>query len=132
MRQRAGRRSRCVSNGVSAVSLVCFEYETLCAPFRAGTEWTELHRLKYVVNFDGRSGSAVLLSTAATLTWCYHHFDPTWSAKQHHEPDGMIALCAEHHAKADAGGFTTQKIRERETHPVRTSAGEHSAGAGRR
>lgn len=31
-----------------------------------------------------------------------HHFDPQWSEKPHHNPDGMIALCATNHAKADA------------------------------
>lgn len=32
----------------------------------------------------------------------YHHFDPQWHIKRHHDPKGMIALCATHHAKADA------------------------------
>lgn len=40
----------------------------------------------------------------------YHHFDPPWSERQHHEPSGMIALCAEHHAKADSGAFTNKQL----------------------
>jgi hypothetical protein len=44
------------------------------------------------------------------LRW--HHFDPPWSERQHHDPAGMIALCGEHHAKADAGGFTKEQLRE--------------------
>lgn len=41
----------------------------------------------------------------------YHHFDPPWSVEQHHNPDGMIALCGEHHPKADAGAFTAEQLR---------------------
>jgi hypothetical protein len=35
------------------------------------------------------------------LTW--HHFDPPWKILNHHNADGMIALCLDHHAEADAG-----------------------------
>jgi hypothetical protein len=41
----------------------------------------------------------------------WHHFDPTWNEKEHHDPVGMIALCAEHHAKADAGSWTKEQLR---------------------
>jgi len=41
----------------------------------------------------------------------YHHFDPPWAHEQHHRPAGMIALCAEHHAKAGAGAFTLDQLR---------------------
>jgi hypothetical protein len=44
------------------------------------------------------------------LEW--HHFDPPWSEEEHHRPNGMIALCAEHHAKADVGTFTKDQLRE--------------------
>ena len=44
------------------------------------------------------------------LSW--HHFDPPWHVREHHNPTGMIALCAEHHAKADAGVFTVEQLRE--------------------
>lgn len=42
------------------------------------------------------------------LTW--HHFDPPWSERQRHEPAGMVALCREHHDKADAGAFTKEQL----------------------
>lgn len=42
----------------------------------------------------------------------WHHFDPPWHEQQHHNPDGMIALCAEHHAKADAGAYTKEQLRD--------------------
>jgi hypothetical protein len=43
------------------------------------------------------------------LEW--HHFDPPWHEHQHHNPDGMIALCSEHHKKADAGAYTKDQLR---------------------
>ena len=42
----------------------------------------------------------------------YHHFDPPWRERQHHEPGGMVALCGEHHPKADAGAFTREQLHE--------------------
>jgi hypothetical protein len=42
----------------------------------------------------------------------WHHFDPPWREEEHHNPEGMIALCGEHHAKADVGAFTTEQLRE--------------------
>jgi hypothetical protein len=42
----------------------------------------------------------------------WHHFDPPWREREHHEPQGMIALCAEHHAKADAGAYTKRQLSE--------------------
>ncbi len=44
------------------------------------------------------------------LEW--HHFDPPFHVEEHHRPEGMIALCAEHHKKADAGAFTREQLRE--------------------
>jgi hypothetical protein len=41
----------------------------------------------------------------------YHHFDPPWRDRQHHDPNGMIALCAEHHRKADGGSYTNEQLR---------------------
>lgn len=41
----------------------------------------------------------------------WHHFDPPWREEEHHDPNGMIALCAEHHAKADAGAFSKEQLR---------------------
>lgn len=42
------------------------------------------------------------------LTW--HHFDPAWATRQHHNPAGMVALCRDHHPEADAGAFTVQQL----------------------
>lgn len=44
------------------------------------------------------------------LTW--HHFDPPWRERQHHDVAGMIALCRGHHPEADAGAFTVDQLRE--------------------
>jgi hypothetical protein len=41
----------------------------------------------------------------------YHHFDPPWKEKKHHDPAGMVALCRPHHAQADAGTFTREQLR---------------------
>ncbi len=43
------------------------------------------------------------------LEW--HHFDPPWSEREHHDPAGMVALCGEHHKKADAGAYTVEQLR---------------------
>lgn len=53
------------------------------------------------------------------LEW--HHFDPPWSVKHHHDPGGMIALCVEHHAKADAGAYTREQL-----HEFKSNAKKHS------
>lgn len=45
----------------------------------------------------------------------YHHFDPPWHVERHHNPSGMLALCANHHAKADA--LTVEQCRELKTGP---------------
>jgi hypothetical protein len=42
----------------------------------------------------------------------YHHFDPQWSERPHHNPEGMIALCLQHHKEADAGAFTHVQLRK--------------------
>lgn len=42
----------------------------------------------------------------------YHHFDPPWHVKNHHNPNGMIALCPTHHRKADAEIFTRDQLME--------------------
>lgn len=39
----------------------------------------------------------------------YHHFDPPWSVEKHHDPERMIALCSEHHGKANA--WTVDQVR---------------------
>jgi hypothetical protein len=46
----------------------------------------------------------------------YHHFDPPWEQKHHHDPTRMIALCATHHAKA--GAWTVEQCRAMKSVPV--------------
>jgi hypothetical protein len=41
----------------------------------------------------------------------YHHFDPPWRERQHHDPEGMIALCLQHHQEADVGTYTGSQLR---------------------
>ena len=43
------------------------------------------------------------------LSW--HHFDPPWSVKEHHNPEGMIALCTQCHPMADSGAFSPAQLR---------------------
>ena len=47
----------------------------------------------------------------------FHHFDPTWSEGQEHDPDGMIALCHTHHDQADGGLWTNVQLREMKKNP---------------
>ena len=42
----------------------------------------------------------------------WHHFDPPWNVREHHDPAGMIALCGLHHPQADRGVFTVEQLRE--------------------
>src|ERR1022692_4539989 len=42
------------------------------------------------------------------LEW--HHFDPPWKVKHHHDPARMIALCRDHHPEADAGAFKVEQL----------------------
>ncbi|WP_349926804.1 HNH endonuclease [Acinetobacter sp. A1-4-2] len=44
------------------------------------------------------------------LEW--HHFDPPWSIENHHRPDGMIALCTQHHKNADNNAYTNDQLIE--------------------
>lgn len=44
------------------------------------------------------------------LEW--HHFDPPWQIEEHHKPEGMVALCREHHIQADHGAFTVEQIHD--------------------
>ena len=49
------------------------------------------------------------------LEW--HHFDPTWSEEKHHRPEGMIALCTQHHPQADAGTFEIETLKGFKANP---------------
>lgn len=41
----------------------------------------------------------------------YHHFDPPWKEREHHDPAGMVALCKHHHPEADVGTYTLDQLR---------------------
>ncbi len=42
----------------------------------------------------------------------YHHFDPPIHIKPHNDPKGMIALCAQHHKKADGNAYTVEQLHD--------------------
>jgi hypothetical protein len=46
-----------------------------------------------------------------------HHFDPPWSEKEHHNPEGMIALCAKDAELADGGRWTKEQLRQMKKNP---------------
>jgi len=52
------------------------------------------------------------------LTW--HHFDPRWNVKKHHNADGMIALCTNHAPLADGERWTKEQLREMKQKPFVT------------
>ena len=60
------------------------------------------------------------------LTW--HHFNPPWSERHHHDPDGMIALCLQHHEQADAGTFTVEQLRDLRQQVVKALPQDASTG----
>lgn len=47
----------------------------------------------------------------------YHHFDPPWAEGRQHDPEGMIALCPEHHHQADGGLWTNAQLRNMKRNP---------------
>lgn len=49
------------------------------------------------------------------LTW--HHFEPQWSEREHHDPEGMIALCIRCHPLADGDRWTSEQLREMKSDP---------------
>lgn len=60
------------------------------------------------------------------LTW--HHFDPPWRERQHHDADGMIALCLQHHKEADSGAFSHEQLRVLKASPFLKRARVGPAG----
>ncbi|KUJ59195.1 hypothetical protein AR687_24365 [Flavobacteriaceae bacterium CRH] len=50
----------------------------------------------------------------------YHHFNPPWHIKEHHDSEGMIALCLEHHKQADYGAFTDSQLNKLKAEPFLT------------
>ncbi|MGP5687026.1 hypothetical protein ACTXOU_13770 [Psychrobacter glacincola] len=53
----------------------------------------------------------------------YHHFDPPVNIKPHNEPKGMIALCAQHHKKADGGAYTVEQLHTLKTDKTNAALG---------
>ena len=49
------------------------------------------------------------------LTW--HHFDPPWNEKHHHNPEGMIALCIRCHRLADGGNWERSDLHRFKRNP---------------
>ena len=47
----------------------------------------------------------------------YHHFDPPFSVREHHDPEGMIALCTKHHPMADGGKWTKEDLHRMKQQP---------------
>jgi hypothetical protein len=65
---------------------------------------------KVIRNLRQEVGFACPVCASPFLTW--HHFDPPWRERQHHNPAGMIALCPEHAAHADGGHWTVKQLRQ--------------------
>ena len=67
------------------------------------------HFLRSEVNF----GCPIQGCGIPYLTW--HHFDPPWNIEEHHNPEGMIALCHTHADLADGKRWTNDQLRQFET-----------------
>ena len=65
--------------------------------------------IKRILRQEVNYGCPVPNCGSPLLIW--HHFDPLWSVKQHHNPEGMIALCTQHHPMADSGVFSSDQLR---------------------
>ena len=65
-----------------------------------------LEKLRNEVNF----GCPVDNCGVPYLTW--HHFDPPYHINAHNNPEGMIALCREHHIQADNSAFTKEQLHQ--------------------
>lgn len=60
----------------------------------------------------GESGFGCVVPECSRPYLEWHHFDPPFAERQHHDPNGMVALCPEHHRKADAGAYTVEQFHE--------------------
>ncbi len=60
------------------------------------------------------------------LTW--HHFDPPWRDGHQHNPNGMVALCLQHHKEADSGAFSPDQLRVLKSDPYLRRVGGQPAG----
>jgi len=56
----------------------------------------------------------------------YHHFDPAWAVREHHNSEGMIALCLQHHKEADVGTYTNEQLRD-----LKEKEASHNSVSGR-
>lgn len=45
-----------------------------------------------------------------SLFLTYHHFDPPFKNCREHNPNGIIALCATHAGRADAGDYSVEEL----------------------
>ncbi len=77
---------------------------------RTPPEW-----VKQALREEAGFGCPVAGCREPFLTW--HHFDPPWHERHHHEPDGMIALCIKHHVMADRGVFSRTQLRAFKSSP---------------
>jgi hypothetical protein len=73
-----------------------------------------LEKLRREVNF----GCPVANCGVPYLTW--HHFDPPWRVREHHDPNGMIALCHTHHDIAEGDRWTVDQLRQMKRQPFIT------------
>ena len=58
----------------------------------------------------------------------YHHFDPPLRIKKHDNPEGMVALCLQHHKAADQGAFSDGELRELKKNPYLRRTGDTPRG----
>jgi len=71
--------------------------------------------VKRVLRQEVNYGCPVPNCGSPFLTW--HHFDPPWSVKEHHNPEGMIALCTKCHPMADSSAYSQGQLRNFKQNP---------------
>ncbi len=71
---------------------------------------TPLTRVKRILRKEVNYGCPAPNCGKPFFTW--HHFDPPWKIEKHYNPDGMIALCANHHGLAAGGEYSREQLRE--------------------
>ena len=57
----------------------------------------------------------------------FHHFDPPRHVEDHNRPEGMIALCREHHGFADQGHYTNEQLKDWKSNPKGVSNSERQS-----
>jgi len=81
---------------------------------------TPPERVREILRREVNFGCPVPGCGSPFLSW--HHFDPPWVGHGHHNPEGMIALCLQHHKEADGGAFTKQQLQEFKRKPFLQNA----------